>query len=238
METLESHLAAQLRSSRDFFWHRLRAAAVARFLPRGRPFRLLDLGAGAGLFGEFLREALPECAYHFVEPLQSLERELESRFGAERNAKAAADLRSFDAVVLLDVLEHQKDDRAFLRDLAARMRPGALLVLTVPALQALWSPWDQALGHFRRYDKAALSRAAEGLPLRWVEKSYLFPELVPLGLYRKLRLGKRKLEQADEHFPNLPRPLNESLYWLGRLSLGLRRLSPFGTSLLGALEVF
>src|SRR4051812_3259142 len=102
---LEEHLAEQLSSARDFFWQRVRCEAVGRFLPAG-PSSVVDVGAGAGLFGEYLRSKLPRARYHFVEPLASLERSLEGRFGAERNAKAAVDFRGFDAVVLLDVLEH------------------------------------------------------------------------------------------------------------------------------------
>src|SRR5205085_1502839 len=83
---------------------------VVGLLPRDGPFKVLGIGAGAGLFGEFLRSTLPQAAYHFVEPLEGLERSLETRFGKARNAKAELDLGAFDAVVLLDVLEHQADD--------------------------------------------------------------------------------------------------------------------------------
>src|SRR5437667_443310 len=81
---------------------------------------IADVGAGAGMFGDFVRARLPRVEYHFVEPIDSLAAALARRFGADRDARGA-DLRAFDAVVLLDVLEHQEDDRAFLADLAGRM---------------------------------------------------------------------------------------------------------------------
>ena len=53
---------------------------------------------------------------------------------------------------------HQEDDKAFVSDIVAHMRPGALLLLSVPALPWLWSKWDSALGHHRRYDKRSFRR--------------------------------------------------------------------------------
>jgi hypothetical protein len=82
-------------------------------------------------------------------------------------------------VTLLDVLEHQADDRAFLSELLDKMEPEAALIVTVPALMGLWSEWDVALGHRRRYDKASFRRCVTGLPVEVRELSYLFPEMIP-----------------------------------------------------------
>ena len=237
MEALEEHLAAQEHSAVEFFWHRLRADAVSQWLPPGA-VKLLDVGAGAGAFGEHARRKLPAVQYHFIEPLASLEASLSERFGADRNAAASSDFRAFDVVLLLDVLEHQADDREFCQQLLKKMRPGARLILTVPAMQWLWSAWDAALGHTRRYTRQKLLLAFDGLRVRWLECSYLFPEMVPLALVRKAKLRGAALKTADEtHFPTLPAVLNESLYQLGRASLALRKLAPVGTSVFAALDV-
>jgi hypothetical protein len=237
MEALEEHLRAQSEDAVDFFWHRLRAEAVSQRLPSG-PIKLLDVGAGAGAFGEHLRRHLPRVEYHFVEPLGSLEALLSQRFGPNRNAAFLPDYRSFDVLVLLDVLEHQKEDRRFCEELLGKMRPGARLIVTVPAMQWLWSAWDAALGHVQRYTKGRLRQAFQGLDVRWVECSYLFPEMVPLALARKVRLRGASLQNADEaHFPQLPPVVNGALYGLGRASLALHRLTPLGTSVFGVVDV-
>ncbi len=236
MKALEAHLQHQLTCS-NFFWHRLRAHAVSTFFPADRPFRVLDLGAGAGLLGEFIVNHYAQANYHFIEPIESLEEELSLRFGSDRNAKSAVDFREFDYLVLLDVLEHQPDDREFASELVSKIKPDSVLILTVPAMQMLWSQWDVALGHFRRYGKSELRRAFAGLPVQWLEVSYLFPEMVPLGLVRKLRRPSHAAPGRDEtDLPALPRTVNGALYVIARLSFAARAGAPLGTSILGALR--
>jgi SAM-dependent methyltransferase len=233
-EALEAHLRRQIEHSRRFFWHRLRWRAVLGYLPPHSPFTLLDVGAGAGLCGEFLARDRPEATYQFIEPIESLRKMLRDRYGEQADAADRADHRPADFVTLLDVLEHQEDDRAFLADLVGKMRPGATLLVTVPALPRLWSEWDVALGHFRRYDKTTLTAAVDGLPVTVVETSYLFPELVPMGLVRARRRTPRPAGVSDEdaEFPDLPGFANDLLYGLGTGSLALRRHWRTGSSLL------
>jgi SAM-dependent methyltransferase len=234
MEGLERHLAHQLEHGRDFFWHRLRWAAVSQYFPAER-FTLVDVGAGIGLIGEFLRDRHPEASYRFVEPIPFLEEHLEQRYGANANARNDALYDGVSVVTLLDVLEHQEDDHAFMSELVGRLEPGAILVVTVPAGRRLWSEWDVALGHHRRYDKPSFRRAVGGLPVEIVELHYLFPELVPLAIVRKVAMRRPRGDDEVE-FPELPRPANELLYRIGSASLRLRRAWPLGTSLLAVLR--
>jgi hypothetical protein len=231
MDGLERHLAHQLEHGRSFFWHRLRWGVVSQYLPDGS-FALVDVGAGIGLIGEFLHDARPDATYRFVEPIAFLEAELEERYGAGANAKDESRFEDASVVTLLDVLEHQEDDRAFMTELVAKLEPGTTLVVTVPAGSYLWSSWDEALGHYRRYDRDSLRRAVAGLPVEIVELDYLFPELVPLGLVRRLR--RRRGDEAE--FPELPASANAALYRIGSASLRLRRRWPAGTSLLAVLR--
>lgn len=206
-------------------------------LPERGTFDLLDVGAGAGFAGEYLRERFPHARYFFIEPLASLETRLEERFGSERNLGRAAGFGNVEYVLLLDVLEHQEDDTSFLRELVDKMRPGAQLIVTVPALRMLWSNWDAILGHFHRYDQASLRCAVGTCPVHIKELSYMFPELVPLGVLRRVMPRDAGGEGSGE-FPDLPAAVNGSLYWLGRGSMWLRRFMPFGSSLVMRIEKY
>jgi hypothetical protein len=238
MDALEAHLQRQIDHSRNFFWHRIRWQAVAAEL-RGEEFTFTDVGAGIGLVGELLAATHPLATYRFVEPLESLVTELEGRFGAAANANGAASYADSRYVTLLDVLEHIEHDREFLADLTSKMASGATLIMTVPALRRLWSSWDVALGHYRRYDKPMLREIFASLPLRVREMSYLFPEMLAPAAVRRLRSraeggGDAGGQRAE--FPDLPPRVNELLYRVGTATLRARRAWPAGTSLLVIAE--
>ncbi|HEX4047111.1 MAG TPA: class I SAM-dependent methyltransferase [Elusimicrobiota bacterium] len=76
-----------------------------------------------------------------------------------------------DTILLLNVLEHIEDDRAFLRA-AARCAPGGRLAILVPAMPALYGTFDSQAGHFRRYAPGALRGALAGAGLRVRSLSY------------------------------------------------------------------
>jgi hypothetical protein len=56
----------------------------------------------------------------------------------------------------VDVLEHIQDDRAELMRAALHLAPGGHLVVLAPAHQWLFTPFDAAVGHYRRYDRTSL----------------------------------------------------------------------------------
>lgn len=138
---------------------------------------ILEVGAGHGTLTERLgrhgkviaTDLSPRC----VDALRS-------RFAGRpdveilhADVEAAVAARTFDSVVLVNVLEHIADDDHALRVLASGLRPGGTLVLFVPAFQALYSEFDRLVGHYRRYrgDELAkqVSRAGfEVLTARYV----------------------------------------------------------------------
>lgn len=231
-DSLEHHLHRQVTRSRDFFWHRVRWQAAKTQFPVDRHFTVVDVGAGVGLFGDYLEAEYPAGAftYLYTEPLQGLESSLQERFGAENNVKDADFWEGADIVTIMDVTEHIRDDYEFVGAIIAKMPPGCRLVMTVPALNSLWCGWDDALGHYRRYDKPMLRALFRNFPVNVVEISYLFPELLPAALVRKRT--KRSATDSDAEFPDLPRALNRTLETIGNVTLRTRRFSPRGTSAL------
>ncbi|MCX6386197.1 MAG: hypothetical protein NTV40_06140 [Solirubrobacterales bacterium] len=229
-DKLAHHLEVQVDNSSDFFWHRVRWKAVQANLPAPPEFGLVDVGAGVGLLGDYLAKDYPLARYEFVEPIETLEERLESQWGKAANVRESTFFEGADVVTLLDVLEHIADDSGFLSELADKMPRGSKLIMTVPAMQSLWSPWDEALGHYRRYDKPMLERLFAELPLQIQEISYLFPEMLPAALLRRRR-GRSEPTSAAE-FPELPATVNATLTAVGGISVRMRALWPRGTSLI------
>ena len=165
---LERQQLESRRAARATYWHRIRFGLVAAEAGRRGLDRIVDLGAGAGLLGEWLTVRRPSLEYAFSEPSPVLRGELLARFGAEREVGTDEPIAAGTLVAMLDVLEHIADDHAALTALRARMAPGSALVITVPAMQWAFSSWDEELGHVRRYSRRRLGDdlAAAGFTVR------------------------------------------------------------------------
>jgi 2-polyprenyl-3-methyl-5-hydroxy-6-metoxy-1,4-benzoquinol methylase len=68
--------------------------------------------------------------------------------------------RSFDTILYIDVLEHIEDDEAELRTAVEHLHSGGTLAVLSPAHQWLYTEFDRAIGHHRRYDRRALHAIA------------------------------------------------------------------------------
>jgi SAM-dependent methyltransferase len=79
----------------------------------------------------------------------------------------------FDTILYMDVLEHIADDRGELELAANRLRTGGHLIVLAPAHQWLFTPFDAAIGHHRRYDRSTLRDAAPRRGLSPVRLAYL-----------------------------------------------------------------
>jgi hypothetical protein len=66
----------------------------------------------------------------------------------------------FDAILYVDVLEHIEDDAGEFRRAAAHLSSGGALIILSPAHPWLFTPFDEAIGHYRRYTKESLQAVA------------------------------------------------------------------------------
>jgi len=62
----------------------------------------------------------------------------------------------FKTILYIDVLEHIEQDRLEILNAFSRLEENGRLIILSPAHDRLYSPFDKAVGHFRRYDKCSL----------------------------------------------------------------------------------
>ena len=60
---------------------------------------------------------------------------------------------NFDTIMYLNVLEHIKEDYEEIKNAFEKLNNDGHLIILVPAHNRLYSKFDKAVGHFRRYEK-------------------------------------------------------------------------------------
>ncbi len=181
METAEVQKLTALESTH--WWYKERRAILDRELRRlARPGLALDIGAAGGgntrvMQARGWRAVAADYSEKAVEVARG--RGLTAlRIDAR---KLPVTSESFDLVTAFDVLEHIDEDYLVTAEIARVLKPGGTALIAVPCDMALWSAHDEAVGHVRRYSKAALAevvrRAGLDIDSMWSWNVLLRPAL-------------------------------------------------------------
>lgn len=187
--------------------------------------RVLDVGAGLGSNVPVLLSPRVE-SWLALEPDDALTSEMRTRravgelpplcqpmTGMLTDLPAAA---RFDTILYIDVMEHIADDHTEIAQAAAHLAPGGRLILLVPAHQYLFSAFDTAIGHHRRYSRAALLELAPpGCRLeliRMLDCIGFFASLANRLLLRSSLPGPRQIWLWDRVMVPLSRLLDPLLF--------------------------
>jgi len=234
------------RTEQTHWWYvgrrRIVYSLVEQFEPRAanEPLRICELGCGTG------GNLAPWATRHDVVGVDSSRRALEfarRRLGSRVVYGRLPDAiplppGSFDVILMTDVLEHIDEDRRAAQTAMTLLRPGGILVATVPAYQWLYCPRDRHHHHFRRYGKAQFRRLFEvsdvSIELLSFYNTILFAPATSVRLAGKFL--RPHAGPGDMSVPAAPvnRILTETFASEARL-LSLCSL-PFGLSLIGAFR--
>ncbi len=128
--------------------------------------RVLEVGAGIG--SNTLVLAASPAISHFtcLEPDVQLATQLEARLAqapwsgkitvGKTTIQALDPACKFDTILYLDVLEHIPDDQLEIHTAGQHLNAGGRLIVLSPAFPFLFSEFDAAIGHKRRYTKSTL----------------------------------------------------------------------------------
>jgi len=206
---------------------------LERYLPlnTGKPYRVADLGCGCGMMLLQLSERCEPIGLdgspHAIQ--FALRRGVTAKLGTLPD-DVPLPRESYDAVLMLDVLEHLKADRASVEVAASLLKPGGILICTVPAHMWLWTKFDEDHHHFRRYSRRQFRSLFDQPSIRLELLSHLNAILfAPAAMWRIL--ATKVFERDRARYLRLP-PFNSalnSIFAFERLLLGKVPL-PLGLS--------
>jgi SAM-dependent methyltransferase len=227
------------------FWRRAKRRLVKELVAEQfgarRDLHILDIGGACSLA---LKDLQSFGAVECVEPDQQIAEVARATLGLPVHTGALPDqlpeLAPAQLVTMLDVLEHIDDDHAALLKVRELLTPDGVLVLTVPALTALWSDHDVALHHKRRYRRAGLVKVLEGAGFRVLRASYYTSLLLPLVAGQRWASRLRPRRGAPKYDVKVPgRLVNRALGEVMELERGmLGRLDmPIGSALFAVAKL-
>jgi 2-polyprenyl-3-methyl-5-hydroxy-6-metoxy-1,4-benzoquinol methylase len=205
-----------------------------------RPFvvgDVIEAGAGTGSNTPFLDSGDNRRRWVCLEPdpslLAQLSQTLEQQAAGRHYETVCGTLdtfdtdQRFDTIIYIDVLEHIAKDREELNKAAGLLQPGGRIIVLSPAHKWLFTPFDSAIGHFRRYDRSMLrSISPTGLKLEqllYLDSAGLAASAANLVL-RQSMPTKEQLRIWDQWIIPVSRVLDKLLlYAVGKSILAVWR---------------
>jgi SAM-dependent methyltransferase len=238
-----SELRAMIELDDRHWWYRGRRRVMSSVLDRLElppAAEILDAGCGSGrTLDELIRYGSVTGIDPSRDALEAARARGHSRVFAAHLERLPFEDATFDLLTCLDVIEHTASDVVSLRELRRVARPGARIVVTVPAYQLLWSHHDDANLHYRRYRRGTLRYSAH-LAGWSVERTSYFNSLLlpPAALVRLVERLLPLSPRARSDLQLTPRALDPVLaapMYAEALLLRAGVKLPAGLSLLGVL---
>ena len=185
------------------FWFRARNALLIWALGKhGAGVRsFMEIGCGTGFVLQGIGAAFPAVrlvgAEGSAEGLAFAVGRMPRAQFMQMDARDIPFLAEFDAVGAFDVIEHIEEDEAVLRQLHQALKPGGLLMLTVPQHGWLWSAEDEHAGHVRRYTSGGLHAKVTRAGFDLVESTSFVTTLLPAMWLSRIIKRRRRVEGTE-----------------------------------------
>ena len=169
----------------EYFWFRARNRLIVWSLGKYAQGlqSFLEIGCGTGYVLSGIASAFPGVRCHGSEIFTAglafaAARQPTSDF-MQMDARHIPFVDEFDAIGAFDVLEHIEADVQVLQQMYAALKPGGIMLVTVPQHTWLWSPVDEYACHVRRYSAPELHEKVAGAGFEILRSTSFVSSLLP-----------------------------------------------------------
>ena len=152
----------QIKNEESHWWFQGRMKIIDSLINESinskKKINILDYGSGSGTNIKMLSKYGYVYAY---EKDKTTAIYLKKKFKKNKRIKIISrpkSIKFYDLIISADVIEHIRNDKNALKYLSSLLKKNGLILLTVPAYNFLFSLKDEALHHFRRYNKKTLTK--------------------------------------------------------------------------------
>ena len=162
---------------------------------------ILDFGSGSGVNLDMLKKYglvdVHEQNKYARTIIKKKHKKIKNLYSTLRIKK-----KFYDLILLADVIEHVKKPQILLKNLKKFLKKDGYILITVPAYQFLFNKKDEALGHYRRYNRRLLKSELSGFKIENISyfNTFLCLPIMMMTLLNKFL--KRNYINEVETTPN------------------------------------
>ena len=204
--------------------------------------KIMDLGCGNGILSNQIEKNSNIKIDRVDSNLETLKlnQNIKGRVICYNIKKREKKLKNYyDIIFLFDVLEHVKDDKKFLLNVLFHLKNNGYLIINVPSINLLYSKYDNAVGHVKRYNKKDFFDMKNKLGFKIEKIEYWGVLLLPFLILRKIlmmaSLGNSKNNIVKKGWET-NKVLNIFMKYLMRIELYLFNKQVLGTSLMSVIK--
>ena len=177
-------------------WELSRSHNVLKLMPKNSNLVYADIGAGDQYFTSKLLQITSGNVFAIDNEYK--DKRIEQDGIICLNDSSLIESNSIDYLLMMDVLEHIENETIFLRESLDKLKANGKLIITVPAMQFLFSSHDVFLKHHRRYRRKQLLNLLHKHDI-CIEQSYYFYTTLFIIRCISLLLEKLKPKEAKRN---------------------------------------
>jgi SAM-dependent methyltransferase len=145
------------------FWRKYIYFQIKFFLKN----EILEVGAGIGSFSKNYEKSFNEIT--LIEPdkynFKKLKQNIRNKNIIILNTSIKKTKKKFNCILYMNVLEHIRDHVKEINFAIKKLNKNGFLIILVPAHQKLFTKFDKAVGHYRRYSMSFFKKKFRNITL-------------------------------------------------------------------------